>query len=95
MSGGLEIAGPWHQSPPKDFSRPELLWFSWGFEERALFVAKVRRSGPGPARIAIGGQACTDKACKNIDLEISPPLAGANGNGGPSGVNLKALLPVR
>ena len=32
VSGGLEVEGPWHQTNPKDFSRPELRWFSWGFE---------------------------------------------------------------
>ncbi len=32
---GLETAGPWYQSAPKDFSRPELRWFSWGFDRQA------------------------------------------------------------
>ena len=48
-SGGMQTVGPWYQSPPKDFSQPELRWFSWGFERQALFVAKVRRAAAGPA----------------------------------------------
>ncbi len=28
LSGGLEAAGPSQQSAPKDFSKPELRWFS-------------------------------------------------------------------
>ena len=47
VSGGLQTAGPWLQSQPKDFSKPELRWFSWGFEKQALFVAKMRRAGRG------------------------------------------------
>ena len=38
---GLELNGPWYQSVPRDFSKPELRWYSWGFEGQALFVAKV------------------------------------------------------
>ncbi len=30
---GVEIAGKWKQSAPKDFSHPELRLFSWGFEK--------------------------------------------------------------
>src|SRR5262245_52420987 len=31
LAGGLEVSSPWLQSPPKDFSKPDLRWFSWGF----------------------------------------------------------------
>ncbi len=93
LSGGLDGAGPWYQSPPKDFSKPELRYFSWGFDERqALFATKVRRSGAGPARIAIRGQACTASVCKNIDVAISIPLAGTNAG---SEIDLKNLVQVR
>src|SRR5688572_23487039 len=34
VSQGLELAGPWYQSPPKDNSKPELLWFTWTFEKQ-------------------------------------------------------------
>lgn len=91
----LEGVGPWYQSPPKDYSKPELLWFTWGFDGHALFVAKVRRSGAGPARIAVGGQACTETTCKQIDVAISLPLAGGNTAADPSGIDFKALVRVR
>ena len=94
LTQGLEVAGPWYQSPPKDLSRPELQWFTWGFDGQALFVGKVRRSGAGPARIAIGGQACTETNCKKVDLAIALPLA-ANTNDDPSDIDLKTLVQVR
>jgi len=90
LSDGLEPAGPWLQSPPKDFSKPELRWFAFGFEEKALFAAKIRRTSPGPARIAIRGQACTDTICKNIDLSIPLPLT----NPSPADPTLISLTPV-
>jgi hypothetical protein len=71
---GLELAGPWYQPEPKDFSKPDLRWYSWGYEQEARFVVKTRRSGPGPARIAIRGQACTETICKNIEVELSLPI---------------------
>ena len=76
VQNGLEVAGPWYQTPPRDFSKPELRWYSWGFEQQATFAAKIRRTGAGPVQIDIRGQACTDKTCKNIDVAISMPLIG-------------------
>jgi hypothetical protein len=92
LTGGLEAAGPWYQSPPKDFSRPDLRWFSWGFERQALFATKIRRTATSPARIAIRGQACTETICKNIDVAMSFPLAAIDTN--PSEINLKTLVRV-
>jgi len=95
LSQGLQAAGPWYQSPPKDFSRPELQWFTWGFDGQALFVVRVRRSGPGPAQLAVRGQACTETICKKIELAISLPLTGATAGARSSGVDLKTLVRVR
>jgi hypothetical protein len=94
LTGGLELAGPWHQSAPKDFSKPELRWFSWGFEGEAVFAAKVRRSGSAPAQIAFRGQACTETTCKNIDATISMPIVGKS-DAGASEIDLKKLVQVR
>jgi hypothetical protein len=90
-TGGLQTVGPWYQSPPKDFSHPELRWFSWGFEGQALFAAKVRRAGPGATKVALRGQACTSTVCKNIDVAISLPPATPSGS---ATVNLKELEQV-
>lgn len=86
LSDGLTFVGPWLQTPPKDFSKPELLWYSWGYETPALFLAKVRRSGAGPARIAIRGQACTETVCKNIDVGLSLPLIQSGAPVDPKGL---------
>ena len=93
LTGGLEVAGPWHQTTPKDFSKPELRWFSWGFEGQALFVVKVRRAGTAPVRIGVRGQACTDVTCKNIDVTMTLAVGGAAG--GPAEIDWKSLTPVR
>ncbi|MGH9429253.1 MAG: hypothetical protein ACRD2L_23470 [Terriglobia bacterium] len=90
---GLELAGPWYQSEPKDLSKPELRWYTWGFEGQTLFVAKVRRIGAGPASVAVGGQACSETTCKNIDLAISVPLGGART--GASEIDIETLIQVR
>ena len=91
VSGGLEIDGPWFQSVPRDFSRPQLRWFSWGFEDRALFVTRIRRTGAEPARITIGGQVCTDTTCRKVDLVISLPIKAA----GTGEIDLNPLIQVR
>jgi len=95
LSGGLEAVGPWYQTPPKDFSRPELRWFSWGFEQQALFVTRVRRPGAGPARMVVRGQACTETTCKNIDVAMPLPVPESNTDSDRSEINLKSLTPVQ
>jgi len=92
LAQGLELDGPWYQSEPKDLSKPELRWYSWGFGGQALFVAKVRRIGTGPASLTIRGQACSDAICKNIDVTLSLPLSGSTGK---SDIDLKSLVQVR
>ena len=94
-AAGLAAVGPWYQSPPKDFSRPELLWFSWGFEREAVFAAKVRRSGSAAARITIRGQACTERFCKIIDVTLSLPDKSMRTDAGTPEIKLTNLVQVR
>ena len=92
LGKGLELAGPWYQSPPKDFSKPALRWYTFGYEQQATFAAKVRPSGSGPAQIGIRGQACTESTCKNIDVAVSVPVSSTAGS---STVDLKGLVQTR
>ena len=93
VSGGLQVAGPWYETAPKDFSKPEMRWYSWGFEQQATFAAKVHRTGSGNAEVEIRGQACTTTTCKNIDVSLSLPAA--PGDRGATHVDLKSLVQVR
>ncbi len=94
VTGGLQPLGPWYQSPPKDLSKPELRWFTWGFEGESLFAAKVRRASTRPALVTVRGQACSNNLCKQIDITI-PLLAPAGRAAAPATVNLKTLIRVR
>ena len=86
---GLETAGAWLQSEPKDFSQPEIRMFTWGFEKQAIFAVPVKRI-EGALQLRIRGQACTESVCKNIDLTL--PLSASAGSAAP---NLNGLSPVR
>jgi hypothetical protein len=91
---GLDIQGPWFQSTPLDFSRPELRWFSWGFDKDALFVAKVRGVRAGLARIAIRGQTCRGESiCKDVNVTVN--LRQATIDSDAAAIDWKALVPVR
>lgn len=93
LGDGMELIGSWYQSPPKDFSKPALRWFSWGFENHAIFAVKVRGPGSGPAQIGIRGQACTETTCKNIDVSVSVPPSGSDKSA--STIDLKTLVQTR
>jgi hypothetical protein len=96
LTGGLQVAGPWQQTAPLDFSKPELRWFSWGFERQALFAAKVRRTAAGTVRIGIRGQACTETVCRNIDVTIPLALGKADKEAGNTAdIAWKDLVQVR
>jgi hypothetical protein len=90
-SGGLEVEGPWYQTAPKDFSRPELRWFSWGFDRQAVFAVRARRTGAA-ASLRVRGQACTETICKNIDVTIALPAGQA---AAASELDLKQLVQVQ
>lgn len=90
LSNGLSATGGWLQTAPTDFSKPELRWFTWGFETKAYFAAKVNPSGAGPAQLTIKGQACTESVCKNIDVDLAVPL-----KPGPEDPIIKSLTPSR
>lgn len=92
VSGALAVAGPWRQSEPHDYSKPAMRWYTWGYDEPALFAAKVKKAGAGAAEIAIRGQACDEKRCKNIDVTLSVP---AEGLGEKAALDLSGLAPVR
>lgn len=66
---GLTVTGPWKQTAPQDFSKPELRIFTWGFEGEALFAAPVKREG-AVGKVGVKGQACTPSICKNIDVKV-------------------------
>ncbi|MBN8729644.1 MAG: hypothetical protein J0L64_03825 [Acidobacteria bacterium] len=77
VTGGLKLAGPWLQPQPKDFSKPDLRWFSYGYEKEAIFAAKVE--GAAPAQLNIRAQACTETTCKNINVNLEVPAATPGG----------------
>ena len=86
VTGGLAPAGPWYQTAPKDFSRPDLRWFSWGYEKQAVFAVKIRRASAAATRLQIKGQACTETTCKNIDVELDGPAGQPRPSAAPPGL---------
>ena len=72
---GLTMTGPWKQTAPTDFSKPELRIFTWGYEGEAVFVVPVKKTGE-VGKIGVKAQACTASICKNIDVKVDVGSAG-------------------
>lgn len=90
---GLQVEGPWHQSPPKDFSRPALRMFSFGYDHDATFAAKVRPEGASSAKLRIRGQACTETVCKNVDVALTVAVPAKTGSA--ADLKLNELIQAR
>jgi hypothetical protein len=74
VSGGLKSVGTWKQTPPKDLSKADIQWYSWGFEGTARFAVKVERTEGAEAVIMVNGQACNATSCSMVrDVKISLP----------------------
>lgn len=69
-SDGLVLTGDWRQSRPVDLSQPDIRWFTWGFEDKAFFAARLISAEPS-GWVRINGQACTAERCAMVDgLEV-------------------------
>ena len=91
VTGGLAVDGPWLQSPPVDFSKPELRNFTWGYEKEALFAAPIKRTGSPTAKVAIRAQACTESICRDITTSLEVTIGAQS----PAAIDLASLTPVR
>lgn len=62
----IELEPPWRQTAPTELSQPDLRWYTWGFEERSFFAARVLGADPG-GWVQVDAQACTDRLCAMVD----------------------------
>lgn len=88
---GLTIEGEWRQSPPVDLSTPEIRWYTWGFEGRSYFAARVTEA-TFPASVRIDGQACTESLCAWVDAVEVP--VDSNGAEAQASVDPETLVVV-
>ncbi|MBM3766708.1 MAG: hypothetical protein FJW32_15060 [Acidobacteria bacterium] len=91
VTGGLAVDGPWLQTAPVDFSKPELRIFTWGYEKEALFAAPVKRTGAPAAKVAIRAQACTESICRDITTAVEVTISAQS----PASIDVSSLTPVR
>lgn len=70
---GLTIAGPWRQSAPDDFSKPEIQFYSYGFGKPSLLAAPAKASAK-TAEVTVKGQACTESVCLPVNVTLTVDL---------------------
>ena len=91
--GGLQVTGPWRQAPPQDMSKPDIQWYTWGYEREAVFAAKAQKNGAAPAQVEVTGQACAQEICKNIDVTLTVPVSDKPGK--LTEANLSSLVALK
>ena len=97
---GLEPDDRWLQTKPQDFSQPELRWFTYGFDETALFACRVNKVTSDQVILRIRGQACSGETCCQVNVAIELQAASqpvdetAQSGADPLQVMLQGLVPV-
>ncbi len=81
---GEQLKGVWRQSKPRDLSKPELRWYTFGFEKTAVLSCEFDTPTAIPGSLRIRGQACSGETCLPIDLRISSVADDAAGRGNHS-----------
>lgn len=91
-----ETEGAWLQTGPTDFSKPDIRWYTWGFQGVSYFAVKL--SDPGKqVNLKVSAQACRADICAGaVDLELEVPATSA-GEMNPAAAkligSLKPVLP--
>ena len=88
---GLTIQGDWRQSQPVDLSTPDIRWYTWGFEGRSYFAARIDEAS-SPSSVQIDGQACTDALCAMVEALVIP--VETKGSAHAESVDLDTLVVV-
>jgi hypothetical protein len=95
VSGGLKAVGPWKQSPPKDLSKADIQWYSWGFEGTARFAVKVERTEGGEAVITVNGQSCDATSCSMVrDVKMTLEVSAGSDDAGDAAGLIEGLIEV-
>ncbi len=70
VNRGLVLDDHWSQTPPRDLSKPELRWYTFGFDQTAIFACRIKTVRSEPIAVQIRGQACSGESCRNIDVVL-------------------------
>ena len=79
VKSGLDLEDRWLQTGPTDLSKPELRWFTYGFDETAWFACPVRKIQSRYVVLHVRGQACSGETCCQIDEMLEFPSQDAVG----------------
>ncbi|MFC5051166.1 Trx7/PDZ domain-containing (seleno)protein [Rubritalea spongiae] len=70
----LKTLSNWKQSVPNNYSKPEIHWYTWGFEGTSYFAIELAKTPTSPTEIGIRSQACDATSCAGtFDMILSVP----------------------
>ncbi|MDF1826402.1 MAG: Trx7/PDZ domain-containing (seleno)protein [Verrucomicrobiales bacterium] len=74
LPGSLKTGGDWIQTVPVDYSKPEIHWYTWGFEGTSWFAVPLESLPEDAVSIQISSQVCDASSCAGVfDLSLSVP----------------------
>jgi len=75
----LAVDGGWKQTPPTDYSKPDIHWYTYGFSGTSYFALPLKEL-PGKAfKVSITSQVCDAESCAGtFDLELEVPIPNAD-----------------
>ncbi|MGJ8672180.1 Trx7/PDZ domain-containing (seleno)protein [Rubritalea sp.] len=76
LPSNIKPSQGWLQSPPNDYSKPEIHWYTWGFEGTSYFAIALDEMPKQAIEVGIRSQACTSESCAgtfDMTLKVPPP----------------------
>ncbi|MCG8600862.1 MAG: thioredoxin family protein [Verrucomicrobiales bacterium] len=78
LSESVQTIGPWIQTEPNDYSKPDIRWYTYGFEGTSYFAVPLEPGElktTGNMEISITSQVCDSTSCAGtFELKLSVPV---------------------
>ncbi|MCH6256349.1 hypothetical protein MLD52_07305 [Puniceicoccaceae bacterium K14] len=72
LDENLTPEGEWRQTKPQDMSKPDIEWYTWGFEKKAFFTRQLTELPHQEFQVKINAQICNNNSCSMAnDLQLT------------------------
>lgn len=85
----LATGGSWKQTPPTDYSKPGIHWYTYGFSGISYFALPLKELPKEAFKVSVTSQVCDTESCAGtFELELEVPIPNAD----PANIFTKRII---